>query len=414
MDVRQNLLQFRMQLMRHIPFYGDILLRLPIRESHDVATAATNGRHILYNPGFLGRHAQGEQNFIIMHEVLHVLLKHSWRTPGTQQEFQLWNVACDLIVNNILFNRIMPQLLQQGITIAMPSDALYTSLSYDTTAENLYAQLCQKYSDQRHLKRVKLEVTGPGLRPNTKTVELPIPDDLLPIGIRPEEMPAEISRLQDMVRNALAEASKSSHLPGTGRCYIPPAVYEMVQVRPLDWRKLLRGMLEQKISDDASYATPERKYLHMDLILPGHTLDEEVLEDAWVFVDSSGSISQEGMSTFLTQLYHLLRSMRCTLNICFWDTQVTDVYRNIRTEKALADCLPHHSGGTNINCVYQWLRENKVKPDVMIILTDGYYGRLFEEEMAAKLRRRTLLLLEGRIAIGDEMKKIGRTTRLTE
>ena len=34
--------------------------------------------------------------------------------------------------------------------------------------------------------------------------------------------------------------------------------------------------------------------------------------------------------------------------------------------------------------------------------------------MAAKLRRRTLLLLEGRIAIGDEMKKIGRTTRLTE
>lgn len=152
----------------------------------------------------------------------------------------------------------------------------------------------------------------------------------------------------------------------------------------------------------------------MDLILPGHTLDEEVLEDAWVFVDSSGSISQEGMSTFLTQLYHLLRSMRCTLNICFWDTQVTDVYRNIRTEKALADCLPHHSGGTNINCVYQWLRENKVKPDVMIILTDGYYGRLFEEEMAAKLRRRTLLLLEGRIAIGDEMKKIGRTTRLTE
>lgn len=408
MDVRQNLMQFKMQLLRFMPFYGDILMRLPLKESTDIPTAATDGHTILYNPAFMSTLAPGEQNFVIMHEVFHVLLQHARRNTGSNREHKLWNTACDMVINNMLVQQMTNRILSGGIHFSFPKNGVYAHLPMDTSAEAIYARLLRDNQNNTELTHVELW-PDTSTRRYSKPVVVPTVSDLLPAS-----SDALFDRhLQSAIRTALAQHEKEQRGDGPS-FYVPPEVFARFAARPLDWRRILWGMLDHQISEDTSYATPERKYLHMDLILPGHSASEETLEEVWIFIDSSGSIPRKTMAAFLTQAHHILRSFNCTMNIAYWDTSVTDVYRNIRTEKQLEDCLPHHSGGTSVNCVYRWLKENHVRPGVMIILTDGYFGGLVEETLARSLRSRTVLLLSTNIRENDTMKKIGRIARLTE
>jgi predicted metal-dependent peptidase len=197
-----------------------------------------------------------------------------------------------------------------------------------------------------------------------------------------------------------------------GSYFIPTQIYALVESKKLDWRKLLKDFLSQEIGDEASYTTPERKYLHMDLILPGHSMTDETVEEIWAFIDSSGSIGREEMAQFLTQLYRIARQFKCIFHICYWDTAVTDVYKNIRREDDILKSVPRHSGGTDINCVYRWIHDNKVRPDVMLILTDGYFGSLTTPTFNRQLGKKTILVLSTNSMINEDMKKIGKIAKL--
>ncbi len=133
----------------------------------------------------------------------------------------------------------------------------------------------------------------------------------------------------------------------------------------------------------------------MDLILPGHCEDEEIIEEVWAFVDTSGSIATDQLQQFLRQLYAIVKDCECVLNLAYWDTAVTEVYRGISRAKDLEQAMPHHSGGTNINCVYEWMAKENVKPDVMLILTDGFYGTLQDEYRSPKLKKKTIQVING-------------------
>ena len=150
----------------------------------------------------------------------------------------------------------------------------------------------------------------------------------------------------------------------------------------------------------------------MDLILPGYGQSDEKIEEIWAFVDSSGSVGKNEMEQFLTQLYRIAKEFKCVFNICYWDTQVTDVYKKILKEDDILKSLPLHSGGTDINCVYRWLKDNKVRPDVMLILTDGYFGSLDRSLFVPSLGKKTILVLSGAIPTNDDMKRMGKITRL--
>ena len=220
----------------------------------------------------------------------------------------------------------------------------------------------------------------------------------------------EEALLEEKMKGLIQRAAKR----GTGGFAIPPQLYQILDTKKPDWRVLLRDFLDAEIKDEVSYATPERKYLHMDLILPGHPTEDEELEELWAFVDSSGSIGKERMDIFLTQLYRISKEFHCIINLCFWDTRVTDVYRRVIGEKNLLKCVPSHSGGTDVNCIYDWIRANKVRPEVMLILTDGEFGPLDSKRFLPYLRRNTLLVLSEENEPTDDMKRMGKVAWLKD
>lgn len=417
MNLQQELQRFKMELLRKQPFYGDIVMRLEFEENRNIATAATNGKKIMYNPDFLKAQSPGQRNYILMHEVLHVLLLHC--TRGRDRDPQLWNVAIDYIVNDMLDTKMARPMKQAGIPLERPASGLFATLSYNETADNLYGAIVKDNRSRMHKGKLNgsmLTVRKDYRRPNTATItiNLPAPEsgapggDLIPGNLTPEQQENLENELQKIIADAIRGEKQRGEL---GSCFIPDDIYRLAESKRLNWKALLKNMLWETQSDESSYATPERKYLHMDMILPGHGESEETLEEVWAFVDCSGSVGKDEMEQFLTQLYRLLKEFRCTMHLAYWDTSVQDVYRDIKSEKKLLECIPHHFGGTDINCVYQWLRENRIRPDCMLVLTDGYFGTLREDN--SRLRRKTIVVLSEKSApVNDNITRVGKVASL--
>ena len=418
MDLDMEIKRFKMDLLRKMPFYGDIVMRLPFMENTHIPTARTNGGKIEYNPEFFSSLTGGQRNFILMHEVFHVLLFHCRRNG--ERNPRLWNTAADMIVNSMLMN-LMSYMRDASIPFERPAEGIFANVGTGETVENLYEQLLADNKRMgRNSKKVMVRLNNVWRRPDP--VEMDAPDDI--VMIDPETVDADgadifsegvseadIGLSENMLMQIIRE-SASANRSSIGSYFVPDQVFGLVESKPIKWQTLLRDFFVEELSDESSYTTPERKYIHMDLILPGYGQSEEKIEEIWAFADSSGSIGKDDMEQFLTQLYRIAKEFKCVFNICYWDTQVTDVYKKIVKEDDILKSLPHHSGGTDINCVYRWLKDNKVRPDVMLILTDGYFGALDRGLFIPSLGKKTILVLSGTIPINDDMKRMGKITRL--
>ena len=153
-NAEQEVNKFRYALMRKMPFYGDIVMRLPFVADHSIPTAATNGIAIKYNPDFIMSMPEGQRNFVLMHEVFHALLGHCSRNADRNP--QLWNIAADYIVNSSL-TQLSRSMKAAGIPFERAKDGLYANVGPADTVENLYAKLLD-------LNRWKQENGGRSMR----------------------------------------------------------------------------------------------------------------------------------------------------------------------------------------------------------------------------------------------------------
>ena len=418
MDMEQEVQRFRMELLRKYPFYGDIVMRLPFVANPQIETARTNGYQIEYSPRFFEKLYQPQRRYVLMHEVLHVMLFHCSRRGDRDPE--LWNVAADLLVNSML-DRMKTSLSGAQIQIERPPDGIFGYVNDLDTVENVYQQLKNLNQGRRSGSPVKYKARGRGYYSEDAQTR---PRRDLIIGKEAGEGGEAIAGMtadgltdgyevmgEAMVETILKEVMEK-YRGELGSFYVPRGLLKPRESRLLDWKQLLKNFLEEEISEESSYITPERKYIHMDLILPGYSKEEQRLEELWAFVDSSGSIGTNELEQFLTQLSRICRQFKCAMNICYWDTEVTDVYKKVSDEKKIWESLPKHSGGTDINCIYRWLRQEKLRPPVMLILTDGYFGNLNRDIFIPSLKNNTILVLNSGIRVSEEMRQIGKVAKL--
>lgn len=406
---REQMIQkFKFDMIRELPFYGDIILRLPFVEDKSIPTACTDGYTIKYNPHFLGTLSEKQSNFVLMHEVFHVLLRHNVRGIGKNHD--AWNTACDLVVNSEILKLMSSDYNVYNKYFERPAKGIFSNdITSADTAENLYAKIMNRNEKCKNgiPFRVNEEIMVPGKK-NYRDGEYPFPCN--PDLLAPSEE-ANIT-LPEILKEVLAaEKSRSDQ----ASYYVPAQIRTLLLKKQVNWKTILKDFLTEEADGEASYITPERKYIHMDLILPGHCKEPGDIGTVWMFIDSSGSINSDEITSFLSEGRILCKEFGATLNICFWDTSVTDIYRNIDKEKDVADCIPHHSGGTNINCVYKWLVENKEHPECIIVLTDGFFGTLQVTDSIKKFLKNTVMVLSVKDKLTDpQMKFFGKRTCLGE
>ena len=405
--MEKEIAKFRMMLLGKMPFYGDVVSRLPFRPNDRIPTARTDGGCIEYNPAFFKKLSEGERHFVLMHEILHVILFHCSRMR--ERDPGLWNTAADMVVNSIVAGMI-PAFEERHIPLKKPSVGIFAAVTGTETAENVYERLKKDNPASGNTKTVLVRENFWSRKPQ----KVKVPGDLTlpPEGTgEAEDLVEGMRRIgEEELREIIRQAAIQCRSAGD-TAFVPNEVLRLIESKRLSWKELLQDYLSEAQSEEASYLSPERKYLHRGLILPGYGKEDTQIEEIWAFVDSSGSIGQDAMMQFLTQLWRISKEFSCTMHIAYWNTEVSDVYRNIRRKEDILNCKPMHSGGTDINCVYRWMKDNKINPEIMLILTDGYYGNP-DPQSAKKYRGKTIQVLSGGILMNDIIRSVGKPARL--
>ena len=97
----------KLRLMTTHRFFASILLHLKFVESEDPeCTMGVNAYGTCnYNPDWVMQLSGNDLRFVLCHELMHVILRHCYRYPTPIESPQLWNIAVDAIVNDILLNQ---------------------------------------------------------------------------------------------------------------------------------------------------------------------------------------------------------------------------------------------------------------------------------------------------------------------
>jgi predicted metal-dependent peptidase len=196
---------------------------------------------------------------------------------------------------------------------------------------------------------------------------------------RPKLTQAERDAIRDEVREAVLNAAQAA---GAGN--LPAGVKRMIQdltTPVIDWRELLQQQLESTFKEDFTWMKTNRRGWHLDAVLPGRKPGEMV--DICVAIDTSGSISEQNIKEFLTEVKGIMETYdQYRIRVWTFDTEVYNMQEF--TSDNLEDIASYDAqggGGTDFMANWEFMRENEIEPNRLVVFTDGMpFGEWGEEE----------------------------------
>jgi len=357
----------RTTLLLDHPFFGTLLFRLGGRPSSSIATMATDGVSLLYNPEFVETLNAAELAGVLAHEVMHPALQH--HTRRGDRDPARWNIACDYAIN--------PMLLDAGLTL--PKDVLIDNRFRGMSAERIYNLIEEDEKQEGDSGQSESQAENGSSAPKDDSAQNDEAGSepqapLTPGGVgqvldapEPEEQSspsvAEQEReWQIAVEQAETVAKVAGKLPGGA-----VRALEASQAAKVDWRELLRRAWSDTIPSDYSWTRPNRRHVWSGLYLPG-VISEGVGEIA-IAVDCSGSVSSRQLGLFEAEIRSILAGQRPRLvHVLYFDAAV----QKVETYQAgqPVSLSPIGGGGTDFRPCFDWLQEQRVIPQTMVLLTD--------------------------------------------
>lgn len=147
-------------------------------------------------------------------------------------------------------------------------------------------------------------------------------------------------------------------------------------LRPkVNWRAVLRQFLTATCSatGESSWSKTDRRALASDdVYLPGQV--GKTARHLVVVFDTSGScFGSDEMTAFVSELAAIVKTVKpkmATVLYIDWEVQGVQQFRN--GQIAVQSLKPRGGGGTDMTKGFNWCADNRVKPDALICLTDGY------------------------------------------
>lgn len=349
------------------PFFGIILLKLPIIEDNTIDTFATDFHKIIYNKDYLLSLKKSEVGWALIHECLHVAYKHDQRRKD--RDFKIWNMACDYAIHDIMRNYIDSVLSNEIETgkqrklkiseiLSTNEDWLYNPNFHNMSAEEIY----ERIKDSCENESTGLEISGQ-FDDHSKWDSSNNNYKKFDSGVEYIESDWDIS-----ITAALEKAKEK--LVGN----LPASLDRLLKslINPnINWRDLLYDFIQFDIND-YSFNPPDVRN-QSECILPSfNEMEEETIKNILFFIDTSGSITDDILNTFYYEIVNILECFNYVVGyLGFFDY---DAYAPERFE-TMEDILkikPKGGGGTNFSAPFEWINNNfHDEIAAIIILTDG-------------------------------------------
>lgn len=335
------------------PFYGYLLLRQEMVPTDTVPTAATNGVNLFYNPAFVRKQTLNQLKGLLKHEVMHVAHLHHLRRDN--RDPQRWNIAADLVIN--------AHLKKAGVEL--PEGGLVDETFEQYSTEHAYNLLPEGVDGSGRV---------PGQGPDNGG--FPPPWDFGGVMDHPEGGPSASEsvkqQLEDDAKLDVIQAANTAKIMGKEPAGLDRLI-EAVRESKMPWRKILARFFRSTAKDNESWMRPNRRFVAHDIYLP--SLHSEALGPLVIGIDTSGSIAQQELSDFFACVNSILKHTKPeAIHLVYCDAAVANVQKLTTRDLPLRPDKfePKGGGGTSFVPVFDYVRENKLRPVALLYLTDMY------------------------------------------
>jgi predicted metal-dependent peptidase len=107
-----------------------------------------------------------------------------------------------------------------------------------------------------------------------------------------------------------------------------------------------------------------------------------------VAIDTSGSIGGNELAEFLSEVKGIAEEVSPeVVDLLYWDSAVAghEVYESSAVSSITQSTKPRGGGGTSPSCVSAYLKEKNIKPECIIMLSDGYVGNDWGSDWTAEV-----------------------------
>jgi predicted metal-dependent peptidase len=311
----------------------------------NIPTACTNGRDEKYGRKFVAELRDQELGFLIAHEASHKMYRHltTWKKLHDENH-KLANRACDYVINLMLRDLdpdekfiAMPR-YPKGHKMAGQAMGFIDERFRGMNTKQVFDILKQEQKDGGDGDG---DGGGDGLDEH----------DWEDAKNMTEEEKRELEReIDQAIRQGMMARQK---LAGTGM-------------------------------DGSSWRRVNRRFLSTGVYMP--TLIGEKVGHLVIAVDTSGSVGDEELAEFLSEVKGIAEEVNpACVDLLYWGSDVVghETYGDGQASEIINSTRPKGGGGTSPTCVSEYLKANNIKPECVIILTDGMVGNDWGSEWTA-------------------------------
>lgn len=331
------------KLLIRYPLFGNIIANLNfIYTNISVpAPAFTDGVNLYYKQEFIDEFTDDEKEFIIAHEVFHIVLKHLYRNIGRDRD--LLNYVEDAIDNQLL--------VRDGLT--MPQGCVNVPDALDYSAEELYMRFLPQ-----------LEEIKKWMKSNTYHLEIIDSNDIINKTFDEDmkDLMDENTKLRsEMIRDYQVEL-KNQALCGKESLGIEfPSIEVGIAAPLLNWRDVLKASLFNPSETITSFYEVE-----MDGVIRKEVKQDFCFSESEIIIDTSGSMKMPKIKAVLRECKNILSCSDIRVGFC--DTKFYG-WNDIRTD---ADIDKLHITGRGGTCFATMAKSFSSNVDNKIVLTDGW------------------------------------------
>jgi predicted metal-dependent peptidase len=384
------------------PYFGAILRGLVRREAPGLGTIGVSKVGVLYwDPAFVDKTTTEELSAGLIHEVMHVALKHCQRfedmgvvaeaTSDQGAKAFIANMAADLAIN--------PDVEKMA---ALPKGGLFPKdfdLPDGLVMEEYYRLLLKQAEEQQQQdggggqgeedgEGEDGEGQGQGNKQGKPAVGKgwcgscaghPLPQEPAAQGKKDEEgrSEADMERFRKQSAEAVREAAQKN------RGFVPDSLKvwadQILSPPKIPWReklaRIVRGAVAYKSGAvDLTWKRPSRRQAGV-----GYGIGRPIVPamhapvpDVAVVVDTSGSMGDSDLAAAASELGGVLDAVGAKVTVVACDAEV----HGLRECKTIHEAVELFvgGGGTSMEPAMQALLEKRPQPSVVIICTDGHIG----------------------------------------
>lgn len=351
-----------MQLMRQssLAFDSSILLNMERNfKIEDGLTMKVEGTTLFVNPEWFTSISKNDQQWNLRHTAWHIIGFDELRVGD--KDAKRWNLACDLYNNSLLTN-------DSSFKCTRPQDAVYDSRFDNMEKEDIY-----KYLEDNKKEEEKQEQKddpmggdcGGGQQPDQGDGDGESNEsEGEGSGAKSKE---QLERqLSNMVQQAAMQAKQAGgHVPKSVEQYL-----DDLYNPKLPWNQLLLKYMTSHAAHDYTYQRVHKKFFPHGILMP--TMWSEGMGELVIATDESCSVSDDDIKLYKGAIQAIKDEFNPEkVTVMGFTTRVEHV-TEIQKDTEIGNINFRAHGGTHIPAVMEYIRDNKIKPQVLICFSDMY------------------------------------------